>query len=193
MAEIVLFHHVRGLTAGVTALADELRAAGHTVHTPDLFDGRTFDSIEDGLDHVKGVGFGEMTERGVRTVDGLPAELVYAGISFGVMPAQQLAQNRPGARGALLLESAVPASEFGSRWPATVPLQVHGMDADPEFVGGGDIDAARELVSQAEDGELFLYPGDRHLFVDSSLESYDADAAALVTKRLLDFLARTSP
>lgn len=189
MAEIVLFHHVRGLTEGVTAFADELRAAGHTVHTPDLFEGRTFASIEEGLGYVRDVGFAEMTERGVATVEELPTELVYAGISFGVMPAQRLAQSRPGARGALFFESCVPVSEFGARWPDEVPVQVHGMDADPEFVGGGDIDAARELVGQAADGELFLYPGDRHLFVDSSLESYDADAAALVTKRALDFLA----
>ncbi|HEX6444188.1 MAG TPA: dienelactone hydrolase family protein [Streptosporangiales bacterium] len=190
MAEIVLFHHVRGRTAGVAAFADELRAAGHTVHVPDLFEGRTFGSIEEGLGYVREVGFVEMTERGAATVEQLPADLVYAGISFGVMPAQRLAQTRPGARGALLLESAVPATEFGSaHWPAKVPIQVHGMDADPEFVGGGDIDAARELVGHADDGELFLYPGDRHLFLDSSLESYDADAAALVTKRVLDFLA----
>jgi dienelactone hydrolase len=190
MAEIVLFHHVRGLTPGVTAFADELRAAGHTVHSPDMFEGRTFSSIEEGIGYVRGVGFPEMTQRGAATVEQLPAELVYAGISFGVMPAQLLAQTRPGARGALLLESAVPAAEFGTpHWPAKVPIQVHGMDADPEFVGGGDIDAARELVAHADDGELFLYPGDRHLFVDSSLESYDADAAALVTKRVLDFLA----
>lgn len=190
MAEIVLYHHVRGLTTGVTAFADELRAAGHTVHTPDLFEGRTFPSIEAGLGYVREVGFAEMTERGVTAAEQLPAELVYAGISFGVMPAQRLAQTRPGARAALLFESAVPASAFGSaNWPPQVPIQVHGMDNDPEFVGGGDIEAARELVGHADDGELFLYPGDRHLFVDSSLESYDADAAALVTKRVLDFLA----
>jgi dienelactone hydrolase len=190
MAEIVLFHHVRGLTPGVTAFADGLRAAGHTVHTPDLFEGRTFSSIEEGMGYVREVGFAGMTERGVAAAEQLPAELVYAGISFGVMPAQRMAQNRPGARGALLFESAVPASAFGSaNWPPEVPIQVHGMDNDPEFVGGGDIEAARELVGHADDGELFLYPGDRHLFVDSSLESYDADAAALVTERVLDFLA----
>lgn len=189
MAEIALFHHVRGLTEGVTAFAEQLRAAGHTVHTPDLFEGRTFGSIEEGMAHVRELGFGTAIERGARAVEQLPSELVYAGISMGVLPAQMLAQTRAGARGALLLESAMPVSEFGTRWPADVPVQVHGMDADPEFVGGGDIDAARELVGQATDGELFLYPGDRHLFTDSSLESYDADAAALVTKRVLDFLA----
>lgn len=190
MAEVVLFHHARGLTSGVVGFADELRAAGHTVHTPDLFEGRTFDSIDDGVGYARDTGFDEVRERGLRSTDGLPAEVVYAGISLGVMPAQQLAQTRPGARGALLLEAAVPATEFGTDWPADVPVQVHGMDADPFFAGEGDVDAARAIVAAADQGELFLYPGDRHLFVDPSLDSYDPEAAALVIRRVLDFLAR---
>ena len=190
MADVLLFHHVRGLTDGVRAFADELRAAGHTVHTPDLFDGRTFASIDDGMAHADEVGFGAIVERGEHAADELPADLVYAGISMGVLPAQKLAQTRAGARGALLLEACVPVSEFGERWPAAVPVQVHGMDADPFFAGEGDIDAARALVEGADDGELFVYPGDRHLFADRSLESYDADAAALLTTRVLAFLNR---
>jgi dienelactone hydrolase len=188
MAEVVLFHHVQGLTPGVAAFADELRRAGHTVHTPDLFEGRTFDPIADGMGYVREIGFGEVMERGVRAVDGLSAELVYAGFSLGVLPAQRLAQTRAGAHGALLFYSCVPVSEFGSTWPDGVPVQVHAMDADPYFVDEGDIDAARELVDEAKDAELFLYPGDQHYFADSSLPSYDADAAALLTRRVLDFL-----
>ena len=130
-----------------------------------------------------------MTERGIQAAEGLPAELVYAGFSLGLGPAQRLAQTRAGARGALLFYSCVPVSEFGSTWPDRVPVQVHAMDADPYFVDKGDIDAARELVDEAKDAELFLYPGDQHYFADSSLPSYDADAAALLTRRVLDFLA----
>jgi dienelactone hydrolase len=188
MAEVALFHHVQGLTPGVAAFAGELRRAGHTVHTPDLFEGRTFDTIEDGMGYVREIGFGEVMERGVRAVDALPAELVYAGFSLGVLPAQRLAQTRAGARGALLFYSCVSVSEFGDAWPDGVPVQVHAMDADPYFVDEGDIDAARALVDEAEDAELFLYPGDQHLFADSSLPSYDADAAALMTRRVLGFL-----
>jgi dienelactone hydrolase len=188
MAEVVLFHHAQGLTPGVVAFADELRRAGHKVLAPDLFEGRTFDTIDDGLAYVEGVGFGEMIERGAGTVEGLPAELVYAGFSLGVLPAQSLAQTRPGALGALLFYSCVPVSEFGSSWPDGVPVQIHGMDADPIFVGEGDIDAARALVNEAKDAELFLYPGDQHYFADSSLPSYDPDATALLTRRVLDFL-----
>ena len=189
MAEVVLFHHAQGLTPGVVAFADELRRAGHTVHTPDLYDGRTFTTLEEGMAHAEEIGFpGEVLERGLRAVEGLPAELVYAGFSLGVLPAQKLAQTRAGARGALLFYSCVPVSEFGSAWPVDVPVQVHGMDADPIFVGEGDIDAARALVAEATDGELFLYPGDQHYFADSSLPSYDPDAAALLTQRVLSFL-----
>jgi dienelactone hydrolase len=189
MAEVILFHHAQGRTSGILAFADELRRAGHTVHTPDVYDGRTFDTVDDGVAYARQVGFGEIIERGVRAADKLPAELVYAGFSLGVMAAQKLAQTRAGARGALLFEACVPVSEFGSTWPADVPVQIHGMDADPSFVGEGDIDAARALVESAAPAELFLYPGDKHLFADSSLRSYDADAAALLTRRVLTFLA----
>jgi dienelactone hydrolase len=191
MAEVVLFHHALGLTPGVTAFAGELRRAGHTVHTPDLFDGRTFSDVEDGMAYAQDIGFpDEVLKRGARAVEGLPSGLVYAGFSIGVLSAQKLAQTRPGARGALLFEACVPPSVFGSGWPDEVPVQVHGMDADPFFAGEGDIDAARELVSQAKDGELFVYPGDQHLFADSTLPSYDPDAAALLTQRVLGFLSR---
>ena len=192
MAEVLLFHHAQGLTPGVQAFADELRAAGHTVHTPDLFDGRTFGSIDEGMAYIKGIGFAELGKQGLRTADDLPNELVYAGFSFGESIAQELAQTRAGARGALLFYSAIPISgewAFGP-WPDGVPVQIHGMDNDPIFVGEGDIDAAREIVEKVDDAELFLYPGDQHYFADSSLPSYDPNATALLTKRVLEFLDR---
>jgi dienelactone hydrolase len=188
MAEVLLFHHAQGQTEGFAAFADELRRAGHTVHTPDLLDGRTFGSIEDGMAYVGELGFGEIIERGERAANELPNELVYAGFSLGVVPAQKLAQTRPGARGALLFYSCVPTSEFGTWWPTDVPAQIHGMDADPIFVGEGDIDAARAIVESTDNAELFLYPGDQHYFADSSLPSYDPEASALLTKRVLEFL-----
>ncbi|ARO24612.1 dienelactone hydrolase [Rhizobium sp. S9] len=192
MAEILLFHHAQGLTPGVRAFADDIRAAGHIVHTPDLFDGRTFDRIEEGLAYVGEIGFDAIREHGVRLADELPPELVYAGFSFGVLPAQKLAQTRPGACGALLFHSCLPISgewAFGP-WPEGVPVQIHGMDNDPIFVGEGDIDAAREIVAKVADAELFLYPGDQHYFADRSLPAYDADATALLTARVLAFLER---
>src|SRR6059036_2616458 len=183
MAEVLLFHHAQGQTEGFHAFADELRQAGHTVHTPDLFDGRTFPSIDEGMAYVGELGFGEIIERGERAASDLPSELVYGGFSLGVVPAQKLAQTRPGAQGALLFYSCVPASEFGSSWPAAVPVQIHGMDADPYFVDEGDIDAAREIVESTEEAQLYLYPGNQHYFADSSLPSYDEGATKLLTQR----------
>jgi len=194
MTEVVLFHHVQGLTDGVRAFAEDLRAGGrHTVHTPDLFDGERPATIDDGIAFADSLG-DELGARADRFVAGLPAGLVYAGFSMGAGTAQRLAQTRPGARGALLYESCIPLTgewSFGP-WPDGVPVQIHGMDKDPFFALEGDIDAARELVETVgpQLGQLFVYPGDKHLFADSSLPSYDPDAAALVVRRSVEFLDR---
>jgi dienelactone hydrolase len=194
MAEVVLFHHVQGLTDGVRAFAEELRTDGHTVHTPDLFDGEVAASIEEGFALSQKIGDDTLTERAEQALAGLPEGLVYAGFSFGVMTAQRLAQTRPGARGALLYEACLPISgEWAvGPWPDGVPVQIHGMDQDQFFALEGDLDAAREIVDTVgpELGELFVYPGDTHLFTDSSLPSYDAAATALVLQRSKAFLAR---
>ncbi|MFD1148784.1 dienelactone hydrolase family protein [Saccharothrix hoggarensis] len=187
MAEVVLFHHAHGLTSGVEAFAERLAEAGHTVHVPDLYDGRIFVDLGAGLDYAQEVGFGTIAERGRLAVEGLSPEVVYLGFSLGVLPAQMLAQTKPGAVGALLVSACVPASEFGG-WPPSVPVQVHAMADDASFVDDGDLDAARALVAGAPDGGLFLYPGDKHLFADESLSSYDEVAAALLMERVLAFL-----
>jgi dienelactone hydrolase len=194
MAEVVLFHHVQGLTDGVRAFADGLRAGGHTVHTPDLFDGECPATIELGITLVNLIGDDTLSERATGALAELPDGLVYAGFSFGGATAQQFAQTRPGARGALLYESFVSLSaewSFGP-WPAGLPAQVHGMDRDPFFAEEGDLDGARELVAAVgpDVAELYTYPGDKHLFTDSSLPSYDADATRLVLDRSLAFLGR---
>ena len=186
MAEVLLFHHAQGQTAGFVAFADELRAAGHTVHTPDLYDGRTFASLEEGVGHAQEVGFGTVLERGEQAAAGLPPELVYAGFSLGVMPAQKLTQTRPGAEGALFFSAALPASEFGGSWPEGVPLQIHMMEGDEWALE--DLPAARQLVDTVDGAELFLYPGDRHLFADSSLDDFDEQASAQLKERVLAFL-----
>ncbi|HJS26825.1 MAG TPA: dienelactone hydrolase family protein [Actinomycetota bacterium] len=189
MADVLLYHHAQGLTEGVRSLADELRSAGHTVHTPDLYDGKTFTSIDDGVGYAKEVGFGTILKRGKAAAEGLPNELVYAGISLGVMPAQALAQTRPGAKGAVLISGAFPPSEFDGPWPESVPLQIHMMESD-EWVAEGDLDAAREIVGSTRDAELFLYEGDKHLFVDASLPDHDEGAATHFLEQMLSFLER---
>ena len=194
MAEVVLFHHVQGLTDGVQAFADGLRSGGHTVHTPDLFDGERPATVEDGIAFTREMGDELLTARAEQTVSDRPDAMVFGGFSFGAATAQRFAQTRPGARGALLYESCVPITgdwAFGP-WPDGVPVQIHGMDQDPFFALEGDIDAARHLVATVgpELGELFVYPGDRHLFTDSSLPSYDEEACALVVRRSREFLDR---
>ncbi len=188
MAEVVLYHHSQGLTDGVKAFADALRQAGHTVHTPDLYEGNTYATLDEGMDYARTTGFGVIAERGVQAAQSLPESVVYAGFSLGVVPAQQLAQTRPGATGALFYYSCLPVEEFGA-WPDGVPVQVHGMDEDPFFTEeGGDLDAAKALVAAVDGAELFLYPGKEHLFADSSLPGYDEAAAKLVLERTLAFL-----
>jgi dienelactone hydrolase len=186
MTEVLVYHHVQGLTDGVRSFADELRQAGHTVHTPDLFDGRRFETIDEGLEFAQEAGFAELAERGIAAAEEIGPDVVYAGFSFGVMPAQRLAQTRLGARGAVFMDSCLPVSEFGDAWPQEVPVQVHGKQDDPFFEE--DLPAARALVGLADRAELFLYPGEQHLFADSSLPAYDAAAASLLTSRVLAFL-----
>lgn len=187
MAEVLLFHHAQGQTVGFHAFANRIRAAGHAVHTPDLYEGRTFASIDEGVAHAKRVGFDAIRERGQRAAEALPRALVYAGFSLGVLPAQFLAQTRPGARGALLFSAAFPPSEFGTEWPNGVPVQIHMMEGD-KWVQEGDLDAARALVGTVPNAELFLYPGHGHLFADSSLPDFDRKASDLLTDRVTAFL-----
>ncbi|WP_395577283.1 dienelactone hydrolase family protein [Streptomyces sp. BK79] len=186
MAEVVLFHHVQGLTDGIRAFAYDLQQSGHTVHTPNLFEGRTFDSLEQGMAFARETGFDVLRERGMAAAGGLRPELVYVGLSFGVTIAQKLAQTRPGARGALLLHACIPLTEYGESWPESVPVQIHGKEGDEFF--DEDLPAARELAKSARSAELFVYPGDQHLFTDSSLEAFDAEASELLLERVRTFL-----
>jgi dienelactone hydrolase len=188
MAEVLLFHHAQGLTPGVLSFADELRAAGHVVHAPDLYDGKTFPNLTEGVGYAKEVGFGTIAERGRLAAEGLPNEIVYAGFSLGAMPAQELAQTRPGAKAAVLFQSCFPPEEFGGPWPEGVPVQIHIMEED-EWALEGDLDAARDLDATVESAQLFLYPGDRHLFTDESLPEYDEAATTLLKQRVTSFLA----
>ena len=191
MTEVLLFHHALGLTDGVKAFAEDLRSAGHVVHTPDLYEGETFDSVPDGVANARSIGFGTIMERGATAAEGLPNDLFYAGFSLGVMPAQSLTQTRPGARGGLFYYAFLDPAEFETPWPQGVPAQIHMMRDDPE-VQEGDLDAARAFDGSIESAELFLYPGDKHLFAEPSFSDYDEAAATLVRERTLAFLDAVS-
>jgi dienelactone hydrolase len=182
MAEVVVFHHALGLTDAVRSFADALRRAGHNVHTPDLYDGRTFGTIEDGIAYSEELG-GPMAivDRARTAVDTLPSEVFYLGFSLGVLSAQSLAQTRPGARGAVLCYSALPLGEWGDNWPATWPegvrLQVHVLEGDEDF------EIAQGLAATVPGAEFFAYRGTDHYFAE-----HDDEAAALLTQRVLAFL-----
>ncbi len=186
MATVLLFHHALGLTTGVQAFAEALRTAGHTVHCPDLYGGEVFDSINEGVANAESLGFESVMATGVEYAARLPQGLVYAGFSLGVLPAQKLAQTRPGARGALLYHDVIPGEYLDSVWPSALPLQIHVTDSDP----WADHEAVRTLAGEAEDCDLFLYPGNAHLFADETSPDYDADAAALLLMRTIAFLNR---
>ncbi|WP_146360399.1 dienelactone hydrolase family protein [Arthrobacter yangruifuii] len=190
MANVLLFHHAQGLTAGMDAFADVLREAGHTVTVPDLYDGHTFTELADGLEYLQDIGMDTVEEAGVAVAERFPPEMVYIGFSLGVMPAQRLAQTRPGAKGAVLVSGCAPLGMFGDTWPDGVPVQIHGMDADEEFVDSGDLDAAENLAASTPDADLFLYMGASHLFADISLPDYDMDAAFTLTRLVLQLLGR---
>ena len=185
---MLLFHHAQGQTTGFLAFVEELREAGHTVHAPDLYDGNTFQDLDEGVAYAEKTGFPEIMRLGVAAAADLPADIVYSGFSLGVLPAQKLAQTRPGARGAIFYHSCVPPSEFGGSWPQGVPLQVHMMEEDPWTEE--DRPVAEALVKEIEDGVLFLYPGSGHLFADSSSNDYDEQAAGLLMERTQALLNR---
>jgi dienelactone hydrolase len=184
MSTILLFHSALGLRPAVHDLADRFRAAGHTVHTPDLFDGHVFDDLDGGLAHRDAIGIPELGRRGAAAAEGLPDDLVYAGFSMGAASAQMLALTRPGARGALLYHAALPTAAFNATWPNNVPLQIHAMDHDPWV----DFDVARALAAEAS-GELYTYPGSGHLFTDPDLPDYDPKATDLLIERSLALLS----
>jgi dienelactone hydrolase len=186
MAELVLFHNALGLTEGMRAFADRLRSAGHHVALPDLFHGATFGTVEEGVAHAEAIGFDEIVSRGEAAVAELPAQLVYGGFSLGAMPAQKLAQNRPGARALLLYEGGVPLSAYGGAWPDGVVLQIHAKEEDD----WSEVDVLQELARAVPAAELHLYPGANHLFTDASFDAYDERATDMVAERTLDMLRR---
>lgn len=192
--EIVLFHSVLGLRPGVLAWAERLRRAGHTVHTPDLYDGQVFDDMEAGLRAIESLGgIRGVIERSYAAVSALRSDLVYAGFSNGGGSAELLALTRPGARGAILMHAALPLDALGAdAWPAGVPVQIHYAERDPYR----DARAVAALAAAARRAgahcEVWNYPGSGHLFADPDLPDFDERSAELMFRRVLDFLRRAA-
>lgn len=185
---VIVFHHALGRTPGIERFAARLREEGYRVMTPDLFDGRTFESIEQGVAHAESIGFDEIIRRGVASAAQVEGPLVVIGFSLGVLPAQQLAQTRPGVIGAVLCHAAVPVSKLGDAWPEGVALQMHFVKDDPW--AREDLPVAQELAASVPGATLFVDPGTGHFVADSTHADYDAAIAELMTERIIGFLSR---
>jgi dienelactone hydrolase len=191
MSDVLLFHSVLGLRAGVLEAADRLRAAGHTVHTPDFSAGRTFDEYPPAFEWLESIGgIPDVIARTTAAVSDLPRDLVYAGFSLGGLPAELLAATRPGAKGLILLHTAIPLDGFEvQEWPATVPVQVHFATADP-YRDRAELQSFEASVrASGAPYEQFDYQGSGHLFTDQTLlDEYDQESAELLFSRVLAFL-----
>ena len=185
MANVTVFHHALGLTAGIEAFANALAAGGHDVSTPDLFDGATFTSIEAGVAHAETLGFEKIAEAGAKAVTG--DRVVVIGFSLGVLPAQKVAQQRPGVVAAVLCHSAAPLGFFGDTWPSGVALQTHAGARDP-FVEE-DREAIDQLLEAASVSQAHWYDTEAHLFADATSADFDATLAGQLATRTLEFLS----
>lgn len=186
MATLLLFHHALGLTEGMSAFADTLRDAGHRVATPDLFDGRVFSDLDEGVAYAEGLDRDEVAALAATALVDLGTPAVVGGFSFGSMSAQRLAQTRQDVLGAILYHGGVDPSWFGSPWPAALPLQLHEAEGDP----WAEPDEKAALIAAAPLAESFVYPGAGHLLADSSSPDHDPESARLITERTLAFLER---
>jgi dienelactone hydrolase len=186
MAEIVLFHHALGLTPGVIEFADGWRAAGHVVHTPDLYEGRTFVDLDEAVEFADGQGVETWIAAASAAAAAHPDATVFAGFSLGSMCAQYCAQTRPGVRAALLFHGAMSLETMELAWPEGVALQVHSSEADPWV----ELDQAQELIESVDGSELYLYPGSSHLFADPRWGDYVPESAQLLNERALAGIAR---
>ncbi|MFI5618451.1 dienelactone hydrolase family protein [Streptomyces sp. NPDC051567] len=184
---IMLFHSTYGLRPAVHEAADRLRAAGHQVQVPDLFEGRTFETAEEGMAHQDEIGRDELLKRAVLASAPFSDQgLVYAGLSFGGSVAQHLALADDKARGLLLLHGTADLEEGAS--VDELPVQLHIADPDP-FETHDWLNAWYLRMRRAgADVEIHRYPGAGHLFTDPGLDDYDAEAAERTWKAALGFL-----
>ncbi|MEV5158156.1 dienelactone hydrolase family protein [Streptomyces sp. NPDC053728] len=185
---IMLFHSTYGLRPAVHASADRLRAAGHEVRVPDLFEGHTFETVEEGLAFKEEVGKDELLKRAVLAAAPYSDQgLVYAGFSFGASVAQTLALGDAKARGLLLLHGTSDIAENAS--VDELPVQLHVADPDPFESHDWLTSWYLQMQRTGADVEVYRYPGAGHLFTDPDLPDHDEDAAELAWKVSLGFLA----
>jgi dienelactone hydrolase len=189
MTEVVLFHSVYGLRPAVLSGADRLRGCGHTVHTPDLYEGAVFGNLAEARAYRDFAGLDTLLGRARDAVGGLPLTLVYGGFSMGAAIAQILVVSRPGARAALLVSGALPADELGGSWPRGVPAQIHYAAGDP-LIEEEEVASVRAAVAASGAScRAFGYAVAGHLFADDGLPDFDRDSSEQMWRRIEVFLA----
>ena len=156
-----------------------MRADGHRVTLPDLFDGATSESVEGGFAIQERVGWETMMARARAAAEPLPAETALAGVSAGAQVAGTLWLERPAAEGC---SCCMGRARSGRRVEAHL--------AEPEPYDDEDYLQwwAEGMRSAGLDFTLYRYPGAGHYFTDPSLPDHDAAAAALAVERALAFL-----
>ncbi|GAA2096535.1 dienelactone hydrolase family protein [Brevibacterium salitolerans] len=182
MAHVIFFHSALGLDKGVHAMADAIREAGHTVTTPDVYDGHVFDSTEKGIAYRDEVGFRTLTDRATAALAGVEGPLVAAGISLGAALAQRLGKKDPRTEAAVLLHAGGESRLID--WPARVALQIHHSVDDPWIDEGGPENLLRSAARAGARAEHYLYPGDAHLFADPTKPDFDERSAELLSARV---------
>lgn len=189
--QMVIYHSAYGLRPAIIDFADRLRAAGHQVHTPDLYDGEVFSDRSEAIRKIQELGFDRLLERARAAIEGLPPDLIYAGFSNGGACAELLAATRTGAKGAVLIHAPLMVRDLGwTVWPSNVPVQVHFADKDP-IRNQAVIDALSAKVRESgSEFEQFEYEAPGHLFADPAFPAYNANAAELMTQRVLEFVER---
>jgi len=188
---VAVFHSALGLRPGLLQLVDCLRAAGHNVSSPDLYDGDVFDYAAGAIAKIQELGFDEILVRSRRAVADLPHETAYIGFSNGGACAELVAATTPGARGVVLIGAPLPIRDLGwTEWPPGVPVQVHFGEKDPRR----NEHVIQQLTARVrKSGAVFeehIYSTAMHHFADPGWAGYDAAAAALMLERVLEFLAR---
>ncbi|MBB5118522.1 dienelactone hydrolase [Streptomyces eurocidicus] len=169
------------------AAAERLRAAGHEVHVPDLYEGRTADTVEDGMAIKDEIGHEELLRRAIVAAAPLSDRgLVYAGFSLGGSVAQNLALGDEKARGLLLLHGTSDLAEDAA--VDELPVQLHVADPDP-FEPHDWLNAWYLRMRRAgAEVEVHRYAGAGHLFTDPELPDHDAEAAEAAWRVALAFL-----